>query len=94
MPGRRIIVPQQIRYGRIAPLKDDESRVIPIQKVLVPILTAWRLKSGGQGLLFKPARPCGFCVRAIDMVPGDAAYVCKPLGAWRWLDRESRKCVE
>ena len=35
-------------------LKDDESRVVPLQKPLLPILSAWKLRTGGEGLLFKP----------------------------------------
>ncbi|MBI3071883.1 MAG: site-specific integrase [Deltaproteobacteria bacterium] len=55
--ARRITVSKQARDGRLAPLKDDESRVVPIQRALEPILAAWRLKTGGNGLLFTPAIP-------------------------------------
>ncbi len=43
--------------GRLPKLKDDESRVVPILKSLLPILSTWKLRSGGEGLLFKPAYP-------------------------------------
>jgi len=43
------------KTGRLGPLKDDEPRIVPILKSLAPIVTAWRLKTGGEGLLFKPA---------------------------------------
>lgn len=54
---RRILVRRQVSEGRLAPLKDDESRVVPILKALAPILAAWKLKTGGEGLLFRPAAP-------------------------------------
>ena len=55
LAGRRIHVRQQMQDGRLGPLKDDEPRIVPILKSLAPIVTAWRLKTGGEGLLFKPA---------------------------------------
>ncbi|MBI3072788.1 MAG: site-specific integrase [Deltaproteobacteria bacterium] len=51
---RRIHVRRQVSGGRIAPLKDDESRVVPIQSGLEPILVEWRLRTGGAGLVFPP----------------------------------------
>ena len=41
--------------GRLGPLKDDEPRIVPLLKSLAPILAEWKLKTGGEGLLFKPA---------------------------------------
>jgi integrase len=41
----------------LAPLKDTDSRIVPIMNPLVPILSAWRLKTGGVGLLFRPKYP-------------------------------------
>lgn len=38
-------------------MKDDESRLVPISTSLAPVLTQWRLATGGQGQLFKPACP-------------------------------------
>lgn len=55
IPGRRIHVRQQMQDGRLGPLKDDEPRIVPLLKSLAPILAAWKLKTGGDGLLFKPA---------------------------------------
>ncbi len=57
LPGRRIRVHQQMQDGRLCGLKDDEPRIVPLLTDLVPILAAYRLKTGGQGLLFKPAVP-------------------------------------
>jgi len=53
--ARRIHVRQQVKDGRLAILKDKESRVAPILDTLRPILAAWQLRSGGKGLLFNPA---------------------------------------
>ena len=53
----RIHVRRQVNDGRLAVVKDDESRVVPILKPLAPILAAWKLRTGGEGLLFKPACP-------------------------------------
>lgn len=43
-------------------LKDDESRVVPIQDALHPVLAAWRLKRGAEGTVVPPMRSDGeFC---------------------------------
>lgn len=34
-----------------------ESRIVPILKPLAPILAVWEIRTGGEGLLFKPACP-------------------------------------
>ena len=52
--ANRILVRQQVHRGRLGPVKDDESRIVPILKPLVPILSEWRLLTGGVGLLFTP----------------------------------------
>jgi len=57
LPAQRIYVRQQAQRGRLGPLKDSESRTVPLQAALLPILTAWKLKTGGTGLLFRPACP-------------------------------------
>ena len=36
-------------------LKDDEPRVVPLLNALAPILAEWKLKTGGEGLVFTPA---------------------------------------
>jgi integrase len=54
---RRIHVRRQVNQGRLAVLKDDESRIVPIVKALLPLLAQWRLRRPGEGLLFPPAVP-------------------------------------
>jgi integrase len=54
LAARRITVRLQVQDGRLVKLKDDVSRFVPIQKPLLPILTAWKLRTGGEGLLFRP----------------------------------------
>jgi integrase len=57
LAATRIHVRHQVNDGRLAVLKDDESRIVPILRPLAPILAAWKLRTGGEGLLFKPACP-------------------------------------
>ncbi len=52
--GRRIHVAEQVQEGELVPLKDDEGRIVPITSALLPVLTDWKLKTGGSGLLFRP----------------------------------------
>jgi integrase len=40
-------------------LKDGESRVVPIQPSLAPVLASWRKIEGGEGLVVKPLRQGG-----------------------------------
>ena len=50
---RRVIrVHQQVRFGKVGPPKDDETRIVPIQTALVPLLAARLLAVGGSGPLF------------------------------------------
>ena len=51
----RLLIHQQVHRGEIGPVKDDESRVVPILPSLAPVLSEWRLATGGTGLLFAPA---------------------------------------
>ena len=55
LENRRIHVRQQVNDGRLAPLKDDDPRTVPLQNALAPILARWKLKTGGVGMLFVPA---------------------------------------
>ena len=48
-----------VRESVAGPLKDDESRVVPILDSLVPVLKAWKLKTGGQGTVVPPMRSDG-----------------------------------
>jgi len=50
----RMLVRQQVHRGELGPVKDDDSRISPILPPLVPVLTEWRLLTGGTGLLFAP----------------------------------------
>ena len=55
--GKKIHVRQQMQDGALCMLKDKESRMVPLSTTLASILEAWKLKTGGQGALFKPAWP-------------------------------------
>lgn len=55
MKARRI----HVRESVAGPLKDDESRVVPIVDTLLPILKAWKLKTGGEGPVVPPMRSDG-----------------------------------
>src|SRR5208283_1989323 len=57
LPGRKIHVRQQMQDGKLCILKDRESRIVPLQDSLAPILEAWKLKTGGVGPLFTPSCP-------------------------------------
>lgn len=57
LAARRVRVTQQIQDGRITPLKDGDPRSVPVQDDLLPILTAWKVQTGGRGLLFTPKCP-------------------------------------
>ncbi len=49
---RRAHVRESVR----GPLKDKDSRMVPILDALAPILAAWKLKTGGEGLVIPPLR--------------------------------------
>jgi integrase len=49
---RRIHVRESVK----GPLKDKDSRMVPVLDPLLPILTAWRLKTGGVGRVIPPMR--------------------------------------
>ncbi len=40
-------------------LKDGESRIVPIQPSLAPVLASWRKIEGGEGVVVKPLRQGG-----------------------------------
>jgi integrase/recombinase XerD len=52
LAARRIHVRESVK----GPLKDKDSRVVPILDSLAPILAAWKLESGGDGLVIPPLR--------------------------------------
>jgi len=51
---RRIHVQCQVSESVLGPVKDDESRVVPILDALLPVLYSWQEASGGVGLCFAP----------------------------------------
>jgi integrase len=53
--ARRIHVRESVK----GPLKDGESRMVPVLDALAPILKAWKLKSGGEGRVIPPLRRDG-----------------------------------
>ena len=58
LDARRFNVHQQVQDGELlGTLKDDDSRIVPIQDSLIPILKAWRLNTGGQGIVCAPRHP-------------------------------------
>jgi len=76
--ARRINIHQQVNKGRLGKLKDDESRRVPIQKALAPILSEYKLRSGGEGLLFRPAVPGKGGRKAKDGQPARASHYIRP----------------
>lgn len=55
LEGRRLHIRQQMQDGRLCALKDDEPRAVPLLNALAPILAGYKLRTGAEGLLFKPA---------------------------------------
>lgn len=55
LEGRTIIVSESTK-GQV---KDREPRPVPILDALHPVLKAWKLKSGGEGLVIPPLRSDG-----------------------------------
>lgn len=54
LTNRRIHVQRQVKDGRVEVPKDNDSRIVPIQAPLLPLLAAWKLKTSGAGLVVKP----------------------------------------
>src|SRR5712671_3684006 len=48
-----------VRESVKGPLKDKDSRVVPVLDALLPILKAWKLKTGGAGRVIPPMRRDG-----------------------------------
>ena len=53
--GRRI----HVRESVDGPLKDDDSRMVPIQDALHPVLAAWKLRTAGLRRVLPPMRSDG-----------------------------------
>lgn len=52
LAGRRIVVCESVK----GPLKDKETRVVPILDALLPVLQQWKLETGGEGRVIPPMR--------------------------------------
>jgi len=52
LAARRVHVRESVK----GPLKDDDSRVVPVLDALLPILKTWKLKGGGTGRVIPPMR--------------------------------------
>ncbi|MGC9984661.1 MAG: site-specific integrase [Polyangia bacterium] len=87
LANRRIYVRQQVHEGQLGPLKDDESRVVPLLKPLAPILAEWKLATGGVGLVFPPRYP------KRGGRPGKPAAFTRPNTLWRHLDETLKACM-
>jgi integrase len=48
-----------VRESVAGPLKDDDSRMVPILDSLLPVLKAWKLKTGSKGSVVPPMRSDG-----------------------------------
>jgi integrase len=65
LDARRIHVREQVT----GQLKDKDSRMVPVLDALYPVLVAWKLKSGGAGLVVPPMRADG---KKVDkLTPGN-----------------------
>ena len=84
--NRRIHVQRQVKDGRIEVPKDNDSRVVPIQAPLLAVLAAWKLKSGGVGLVLKPKHP------ARGGNPGRPPTFLQPHTLWRHLAKALGEC--
>ena len=51
---RRIHVQRQVTRNHLGPIKDNDSRILPLVDELYPFLRAWKLRTGGSGLVFTP----------------------------------------
>ena len=56
---RRIVLPEQMQDSVVMRPKDKDSRVVPILDNLLPVLSSWRLRSGGEGQVVPPMRSDG-----------------------------------
>ena len=59
IPRRLITVRRQVQWGRVGPLKDEDTRIVPIQTPLLPLLAARKLAAGQSGPLFPTTRQSG-----------------------------------
>ncbi len=79
-------VERQVHESKIGPLKDDEMRKVPILEPLAPVLAAWKLETGGEGLLLKTTRLRGGGKRRkLDGTPGSAPRFIRPHTLHKYL---------
>ncbi|HEU4385784.1 MAG TPA: tyrosine-type recombinase/integrase, partial [Anaeromyxobacteraceae bacterium] len=83
LDARRI----HVRESVTGPLKDKDSRVVPILDGLLPVLKAWKLKTGGEGRVVPPLRRDG--TKVDKHTPGvylraalDALHLARPGLGW------------
>jgi integrase len=88
LEARRIRIHQQAQNGRLTCVKDDESRLAPISTSLAPVLTQWKLATGGQGLLFTPR----FATRGGRPDIGTAPTFVRPHTVHRALAKALKDC--
>jgi len=90
---RRMVVRRQVQESKAGPLKDDTPRVVPVLDSLAPILTAWKLKSGGTWLVVPPVKPRGGHRRKRDGTPGAAPTFMRPQTLHRHLRAALTACA-
>lgn len=56
LEARLIHIERQVRNGKEGPPKSGHARSVTVSDELLPILAAWRLRSGGTGLVIPPRR--------------------------------------
>jgi integrase len=88
MEGRKIRVHQQVQRNHLTCPKSGTARLVPISTSLAPVLTQWKLATGGQGLLFKPAIPSK---GGRPDLGTDAAFV-KPITVHKALAKALKDC--
>jgi len=86
LANRRIHVQRQVKDGRVEVPKDNDSRITPIQAPLLPVLSAWMLKSGGVGLVLKPKHP------KRGGRPNSPSTYVQPHTLWKHLARALVNC--
>ena len=103
---RRITVQRQKVHGKngTGPLKDNESRVVPINDTLLEVLRVWKLRGPRGTLIFRSRigtmvddHTPGRCLRGAaspdphHLVPGDPVYLRLTLGDGRPAHRKAAR---
>ncbi len=57
LEARQIRVHQAVRNSKLGPLKDEDPRIVPVLDALYPVLAAYKLRTGGRGMLFTATQP-------------------------------------